>query len=1046
MREHIEFISAGAGSGKTYSLTQRLKKELRSGEISPPGVIATTFTRKAATELRERVREALMEAGMVGVANQMSQSLISTVNGVCGMLLQRFSFEAGYSPELNVLDEAQEKRLLNQAVDEVLGEDIDMIQRLNGYSFRLGIEDNGKPLWRGQIAAIVNAARANDCEPSVLPGFAQKSSDELLSHFREPSKRDLDADLHKALAQALDEIRQITDSTQATKGYIQLLRKAVKLSADNNLPWPDWIALSKKLPGAKCKMAAEPVQIIASDYEVHPRLQADIRDYTALLFEVAAGCLTTYQEVKQRQGLIDFVDQELLVFRLLDHPTVKETLAEELQLLMVDEFQDTSPIQLALFSRLAALADKVIWVGDIKQAIYGFRGSDPELMQAVLEQVEQSGGQTSVLEKSWRSRPALVSYCNSIFESAFSNTLDATKVVLSPAREELVPDAASVIHLELAGKKSEHLDMLSTSIRSLIEEGYQVVDKKLGSERPVRYGDMAVLCRSHARLSALASACAAVGVAVSYQRPGLLATPECVLAIACLRRVFDKADTLATAEIRTLIAANSVEAWLGERLNYIQSEASSSEWGETDDDGIPELKALAAIRSRLKALTPVEALSEAVASADVRKSIVRWGPSAQRTRVRLSNLDRLLAFAREYESSCEVQHLAATVPGLLQWLERLGKDEQDLQAVTSDEETVQLLTYHGAKGLEWPVVICHDLDAEPRSRLWGLKAVSTCAEIDINNPLEGRFLRFYPSFFGKNENGVPVKDRVETSDIGIAAGKGAIEEEKRLQYVAFTRARDLLVLPKAKKSPIGEILNASWLFPSGDSLSLPSGEKIPTRCVEGEAKEFPFSGSYHPQYFQKEIFSWKVLPRSISPSAQGRDEAAKIITTIELGGRLSLNKSVDMAGLGSAFHAILAADLNISSGISTEQARKILTNFGVEGAADVDEVIHSGRALIRKIREDFNVVNLYPEFPIQLKNEFGQEISGFIDLLVETDKGFLIVDHKSAPGGRNMWPELAIKYSGQLNCYKASIERLSGRPVLGCWLHLVVGGVLLEVA
>ena len=420
-----------------------------------------------------------------------------------------------------------------------------------------------------------------------------------------------------------------------------------------------------------------------------------------------------------------------------------------------------------------------------------------------------------MLEKSWRSRPALVNYCNSIFESAFSNTLDATKVVLSPAREELVPSEASVIHLELAGKKSEHLDMISTAIRSLVEEGYQVVDKKLGSVRPVRYGDVAVLCRSHARLSALASACAAVGVAVSYQRPGLLATPECVLAIACLRRVFDKADTLATAEIRTLTSAGSVEAWLGERLNYIQSEASSSEWGEADDDGIPGLKALAAIRSRLKALTPVEALSEAIASADVRKSIVRWGPSAQRTRVRLSNLDRLLAFAKEYESSCELQHVAATVPGLLQWLERLGSDEQDLQAVTSDEETVQLLTYHGAKGLEWPVVICHDLDAEPRTRLWGLKAVSTCDEIDIDNPLVGRILRFYPSFFGKNENGVPVKDRVEASDIGIAADKGAIEEEKRLQYVAFTRARDLLILPKAKKSPVGEILNASWLFPFG---------------------------------------------------------------------------------------------------------------------------------------------------------------------------------------------------------------------------------------
>ena len=76
----------------------------------------------------------------------------------------------------------------------------------------------------------------------------------------------------------------------------------------------------------------------------------------------------------------------------------------------------------------------------------------------------------------------------------------------------------------------------------------------------------------------------------------------------------------------------------------------------------------------------------------------------------------------------------------------------------------------------------------------------------------------------------------------------------------------------------------------------------------------------------------------------------------------------------------------------------------------------------------------------------GRKFQASSILLVETDKGFLIVDHKSAPGGSNMWPGLAIKYSGQLSCYKASIERLSKRPVLGCWLHLVVGGVLLEVA
>ena len=89
---NIHFISAGAGSGKTYSLTRKLKQLLSSGDITPAGVIATTFTKLAAGELKERVRGALIEAGQLSVANQMEQSLIGTVNGVCGEILRRFTF------------------------------------------------------------------------------------------------------------------------------------------------------------------------------------------------------------------------------------------------------------------------------------------------------------------------------------------------------------------------------------------------------------------------------------------------------------------------------------------------------------------------------------------------------------------------------------------------------------------------------------------------------------------------------------------------------------------------------------------------------------------------------------------------------------------------------------------------------------------------------------------------------------------------------------------------------------------------------------------
>ncbi len=91
-RPKIQFISAGAGSGKTYALTQILYNELTSGEVKPGGVLATTFTRKAATELRERVRSHLIRQGATVLANAMGQARIGTVNGICGALLERFAF------------------------------------------------------------------------------------------------------------------------------------------------------------------------------------------------------------------------------------------------------------------------------------------------------------------------------------------------------------------------------------------------------------------------------------------------------------------------------------------------------------------------------------------------------------------------------------------------------------------------------------------------------------------------------------------------------------------------------------------------------------------------------------------------------------------------------------------------------------------------------------------------------------------------------------------------------------------------------------------
>ena len=134
MTSNIHFISAGAGSGKTYTITEQLEALLSTGQVSPAGVIATTFTKLAAGELKERVRSKLIEAGKLAVANQMEQSLIGTVNGVCGELLRRFAFEAGMPPDQQVLDEKQGDILFFQAMEKALSENKALIREMNAVS------------------------------------------------------------------------------------------------------------------------------------------------------------------------------------------------------------------------------------------------------------------------------------------------------------------------------------------------------------------------------------------------------------------------------------------------------------------------------------------------------------------------------------------------------------------------------------------------------------------------------------------------------------------------------------------------------------------------------------------------------------------------------------------------------------------------------------------------------------------------------------------------------------------------------------------------
>lgn len=1040
----IRFVSAGAGSGKTYRLTHILHEKLISKQATPGGVIATTFTRKAATELRERVRTALLEKGEFALATSMGQARIGTVNSVCGGLLERFAFEAGLAPEQRVLEEAQASALVREAIDAV--SDDATIQDLVELARRLGIDS-----WQDALKSLIDQARANDIAPERCATFGGRNASDLLAHFPAPSTEDLDGALLRAIETIVPELEKRATGKKNTAEYIALARDTLRVVRGGNAVWADWVKLSKGAPEAGLKTIAQPVTDLASRFVAHPRLRQDIEQYLAAIFTLAAKALDAYAQRKRELGVIDFVDQEHVFLGLLEKPAVTEVLSKELDLLLVDEFQDTSPIQLELFMRLSRIARESVWVGDVKQAIYGFRGSDAELMKAVLRTLPSLGGSKEVLDQSRRSRPPLVRLVNNAFGDAFSPGLSRVEIELTPVRDELVSDPAFA-NWVLNGKNiPQRAAALAEGIKALIASGYRIVDPATGSPRPAHYGDIAVLSKTNAGVQAVAEALRFGSVPWATQQSGLLATPEALLALACLRRLNDPRDTLASAEIVSLADCEEPESWLADRLRYLERGGDSGLWRDEAKDGHPILSRIAMLRAQAPLLSPAAAMELVMTQCDLAGRVLRWRRDELVARVRLANLDAVLGLARSYEEACLARREPGTVSGLILWLGEQAQGELDLLA-EPPVHAVKVMTHHAAKGLEWPIVILLDLEKDIQGRLWSVGARSDTS-LDVAAPLKDRWIRYWPWPFGSQQK-VDIAEVIAQSPEGLRVRTEAIDEAKRLLYVSMTRARDLLVFALSGKKGTGEwlgSLNAPWLVPdvASSSIVLPDGSDVPFAFQSLDppgAMPARAEPDMPLRWFPVPDSRTARLPATLIASASVV-RPCRVTETASLGERIALKTRPDMTALGNAIHACLATAFT-DPGIPLDEVRitRMLDGFGLKGAIDPSGLVRHIAALDQWISLRWPHCRRHAEIPIESILPSGQVMHGRIDLLLEVDGGWVLLDHKANPAPRDRWEQVATEHSGQLSVYVDALVRATGRPVTETWIVLPVAAGAIKIS
>lgn len=1074
-RGRLTLCRASAGTGKTYSICEWIANQVIHDGLDPARVLATTFTIEAAAELKSRIQSRLLAHSDAKRAHEWAARLemaaIGTVDAVGYRLLGRYALTLGLSPRLSVLPEDATGRVLAQVLARM---DPAPWEALGAIAHRIGGKEPEK-----LACALLELKRENAIDDArfveQMVASAQRFC-EIASPAGTDATAPNPATLPELSARTLESVAAVGDTTQATAKAIAKLRD---WSNKGEVKWEDLAAAARitagKRSGADAKL--NELRALGESVRRQPGLHEDLIAFNRQLAEQTIALEQTFAAFKGERGWVDFTDLEVEFLRLLHHPETSAAIAEEFEVAVVDEFQDTNPLQLAIFERLRELVDRSYWVGDPKQAIYSFRGTDPVLLEETWE--SDTIDETAQLTVNRRSQAHLVEFVCALFEPEFGDD-----VIVSPHRSAAA-DAVETWEVD-AKRYDDEARALTEGVLRLLHG-----DTTLG--------DIAILVRTNIQAQRVGEAFRQRGIAAVVELPGFLRSREAILALAGLRLVADRWDSLAAATL--LHWWDDVEAdandptlapeWLRTRLAETHATKVAKEQDPSARSGTPfaddpVLALLDPIRDNRNRWSPHACLSAVIQALRLPARVQHWSNPDER----LVHLDSLLAHAVEYERTGHQDGQPITLTGLIEFLEHRRRENDDIQLRPRGLDAVTISTYHGAKGLQWPTVILSGLDNERGADLFDPVAEGRAAP--GADPLSNRHVRFWPWPLGINQrtggpvDGVGLLDDTAATPEGVEANTKHHAESMRLLYVGMTRARDRLVLAyRAKRT--------SWLDKLGAwSQVMPKNSKpgehtitVPDPNGGREAKPLTipltvrrFSGvGPAPEAaaesrraleipFEFDVTRPRVEspPAVVSPSQLGVALASGVLLEprsrweateeIELGPPLSTLRQIEAVEpetFGNILHGYFAALPSlraVAAGVRESVAERQFRAHGIEPPPKADRTLaEAGERLRRWIDREYPNAKWKTETPIHGPRSGvpGGEWRGIIDLLLELPDGrVVLIDHKSAEVDRTGWRAVAAQHAAQIGAYSELIDQL-GETLAAAWIHLPVAGGLVRL-
>jgi ATP-dependent helicase/nuclease subunit A len=1026
-------LEAGAGTGKTTLLVDRIEALVRSGRATLDRIAAVTFTENAATTMKLRLRERLERARAdtavpLDERRRASEALdileraaISTIHALCAAILQEQPLECGVVPGFRVADEAQTDVLFAAAWEEWLAERL-----VQGDDVLLEAMDQGIPLegegLYGERTSLRGLARTlvdeRDLEPLVAAGAADAAAwrDELLARTRRVPELTANVAPGDTLALRLQALLAFAEAARFLEGRpLERHLTALEVIPRNfgfKPKWPSVEILEEARAVAAWTKEAQARWASARAAALHGRLVRALQGVVAL-----------YERRKTAAGLLDFVDL-LLKTRdaLRDSDALRRHLRERFQVLIVDEFQDTDPLQVDIARRLSSERPGVLTVvGDAKQSIYRFRRAEVTLFRRLADEARAKPGHAVLhLVQNFRSRPAILRFVNRVF----ARIIRESETAGQPAYEPIDPppglgDEPAVIALRFEAPLCEGDDLLraeAAALAALVARAaagaYELRDPSNGAPRASRAGDVMVLARRLTQVRHLESAFEAAGLRFTVEGgKSFFDRQEVHETLAVLRAVDDPSDrvSLVAALRSTYLGVSDRDvvsyALSGGRVALLAEIDEALPGGPAIAPALRLLEALHRARARLSVPALVERLYD-----ETRVLAALTG--TRRGEARIANLEKVVSLARQ-AASLGVLTLRGFVSLLGERIEN-AREEPDLPATRpGDPTTVRVLSIHKAKGLEAPIVALYDAADDPHPRadvipLWD----------------EGRVAL---GFRGGCQP--PRWDELKEPEEARAWA-----ELRRLLYVACTRARDLLVIPVP---PADARAGSFW---RELTEGLPSGDDDDVRVVDAATLPVPPAETAAPDLRllaeaeggDAAAARWETRRDALVKAACERPfvpvpatrVAARTAPPPVVAGRTGGGRA-----FGSLVHRVMEWIPLDAPDCAAALAAALAPAFGVDADGARRAASAAERALALPVMERARrAARVWRELPLCFPD--GDElVEGTLDLVFEEDGQLVLVDYKTDPIGEDQAIDQAAHHAPQLQLYGRGLAQASGQRV-----------------